>query len=209
MLRRNDNGFTLIELLLSIVIIGIITVPLSNVVISYLHNTDATTARLSESHDAQISAAYWAQDVASIGTHATVSPYALIRSIEVDIAYNAGYSCGDPGTPNAVVRFAWDDYPSGSTTAKIVRVAYVVETVSGQSQLHRIRCYDSSSPVSDIVLAHDLASTPPTVGCPTVSTNCQDAPAVPTSVTLNLTIKDPKNTGSAYAVTLTGQRRQT
>ncbi len=208
MLRRGDKGFTLVELLVAISIIGIITVPLSNVVIGFLHNSDATSARLSESHDAQIASSYWAQDVASIGTRATTSPYALKQSIEVGAAYDGGlYPCGASGTPAAVVRVAWDDYSSASSTARIVRVAYVVETVSGETQLHRIRCNGSSTPVSDIVLAHDLdAGTPPTVTC---STTCTAAPAVPATATLNLTIHDPKSNGSAYTVTLTGQRRQT
>jgi len=78
---RADDGFTLVELVLAILIIGVITVPLSNAVIAYLHNADATTARLLESHDAQIASAYWAQDVASIGIRNTTSPYALNQSV--------------------------------------------------------------------------------------------------------------------------------
>jgi prepilin-type N-terminal cleavage/methylation domain-containing protein len=208
MFRRGDKGFTLIELLVAIAIIGIITVPLSNVVIGFLHNSDATTARLTESHDAQIASAYWAQDVSSIGTRATTSPYALNQSIETGAAYNSGlYPCGASGTPAAIVRLAWDDYANATSNGTIVRVAYVVETVSGQTQLHRIRCNGSSTPISDTVLAHDLiAGTPPTVTC---SSTCTAAPAVPATVVLNLTIQDPKNTGAAYAVNLTGQRRQT
>jgi type II secretory pathway pseudopilin PulG len=46
----DDDGFTLIDLLLVIVIVivivGIISVPLANVVLGYLRGTDATTARL-------------------------------------------------------------------------------------------------------------------------------------------------------------------
>jgi prepilin-type N-terminal cleavage/methylation domain-containing protein len=204
-LRRGADGFTLVELLVAIAILGIITVPLSSVVIAYLRNTDATTARLIESHDAQIAAAYWAQDVASIGTRSTTNPFALKQSVETAVAYNVGlYPCGPTGTPSAIVRLAWDD-SSGPGAAKLVRVAYVVQTVSGQTELHRLRCEGSPVVVSDVILAHDLdPSTPPALGC---STTCT-APAVPKSITLTLTIKDPKNLGGAYVVSLTGQRRQ-
>jgi prepilin-type N-terminal cleavage/methylation domain-containing protein len=205
-LRRGADGFTLVELLVAIAILGIITVPLSSVVIAYLRNTDATTARLIESHDAQISSAYWAQDVASIGARSTTSPFGLNQSVETAVSYNLGlYPCGPAGTPSAIVRLAWDD-SSGPGAAKLVRVAYVVQTVSGQTELHRLRCEGSPVVVSDVILAHDLdPSTPPALGC---STTCTASPAVPKSVTLTLTIKDPKNLGGAYVVSLTGQRRQ-
>jgi prepilin-type N-terminal cleavage/methylation domain-containing protein len=208
-----DAGFTLIELLVAIVILGIITVPLSNVVIAYLRNTDATTARLIESHDAQISSAYWAQDVASIGTRETTTPFGFIQSVETGVAYNSGlYPCGAAGTPSAIVRLAWDDSNGPAVDPTLVRVAYVVQTVSGQTELHRLRCEGSAATkliftvVSDVTLAHDLdPSTPPALGC---STTCTASPAVPKSITLTLAIKDPKNLGGAYVVRLTGQRRQ-
>jgi prepilin-type N-terminal cleavage/methylation domain-containing protein len=204
-LRRGADGFTLVELLVAIVILGIITVPLSSVVIGFFRSADATTARLIESHDVQIATAYWAQDVASIGTHSTTSPFALNQSVETGVAYNAGlYQCGAAGTPNAIVRLAWDDSSGPGTT--LVRVAYVVQTFSGQTELHRLRCNGSAVVVSDVTVAHDLdPSTPPVLVC---STTCTASPAVPRSVTLTLTIKDPKNLGGAYVVGLTGQRRQ-
>jgi prepilin-type N-terminal cleavage/methylation domain-containing protein len=214
-LRRRDSGFTLIELLIAIVIIGFISVPLGNVVISFLQNTDSTTARLNESHDAQIVAAYWAQDVASVGTRdwANVSsspPFPLKQSIETNVSAAGGlYPCGAAGTPNALIRLAWDDFSGGPTsTPPQVSVAYVVWTMSGQTQLHRITCRSSApaSPTSDLIIAHDLyAATPPSVACSSLCT----AVSVPQSVTITLTIKDPKNLGSPYAVTLNGQRRQT
>lgn len=211
-----DAGFTLVELIIAIVIIGVITVPLSNVVIGYLRNTDATTARLLESHDVQITSAYWAQDVASMGTRSTTNPYALTQSVETGVetgvAYDSGlYPCGTAGT--VIVRFAWDDFSEADATPQVlvrtqVRVAYVVQTVSGETALHRFRCNGSAVVVSDVTLAHDLdpsTSTPAAVAC---STTCSAAPAIPTTVTLTLTLKNPKNRDVAYAVTLTGQRRQ-
>ena len=205
-LRRGADGFTLVELLVAIVILGIITVPLSNVVIGYFRNTDATTARLIESHDAQISSAYWAQDVASIGTRSTTAPYPLNQSVWTGAS--SLYLCPTAGTP--IVSLAWDDFTSAGTRT-LIQVVYVVQTVSGQTELHRVRCQGSAAVVSDVNLAHDLdPSTPPTVAClGTSGVNCAAAgPDVPKFVTLTLTIKDPKNLGAAYVVKLTGQRRQ-
>ena len=205
-LRRDDSGFTLIELLMAIVIVGIITVPLANVFFGFLRGADDTTARLSESHDLQIAAAYWAGDVASIGTRDTTSPYALKQSVETGPAYNFGlYPCGAEGTPDAIVRLAFDNF-TGDGTGTLVRIAYVVRTVSGRTELHRLRCQGSSAVVSDITLAHDLdPSTPPALTC---SSTCTAAPVVPMTVTLTLTLKDPKNQGAAWSASLTGQRRQ-
>jgi prepilin-type N-terminal cleavage/methylation domain-containing protein len=198
-----DDGFTLVELLIAIVIIAVITVPLSGVVIGYLRNTDATTARLLASHDVQIVSAYWAQDVASIGTRGPAPTYTLAQSVETNVAYNSGlYPCGAAGTPAAVARLAWDDF-SGAGPATVVRVAYVVENTT---ELHRLRCNGSATVVSDVMLAHDLATAPTCSGPSGVS--CTSAPAVPTQMTLNLTLTDPGNPGATYVVPLTGKRRQ-
>ncbi|MGV8848146.1 MAG: PulJ/GspJ family protein [Propionibacteriaceae bacterium] len=205
-LRRGADGFTLVELLVAIVILGIISVPLGNVLIGYFRNTDATTARLIESHDAQISSAYWAQDVASIGTRSTTPPNPLNQSVWTGAS--SPYLCPTAGT--RIVSLAWDDFTSAGTRT-VIQVVYVVQTVSGHTELHRVRCQGTAAVVSDVTLAHDLdPSTPPTVACPGTSVvNCAGAGSdVPRSVTLTLTIKDPKNLGAAYVVRLTGQRRQ-
>jgi prepilin-type N-terminal cleavage/methylation domain-containing protein len=209
-LRRGADGFTLVELLVAIVILSIITVPLSNVVIGFFRSADATTARLIESHDVQIATVYWAQDVASIGTRSTTSPFALNQSVETGVAYNAGlYQCGAAGTPSAIVRLAWDQVNGPAAPATIVRVAYVRQAGPGQTkltELHRLRCEGSTAVVSDVTVAHDLdPSTLPVLVC---STTCTASLAVPKSVSLTLNIKDPKNLGAAYVVKLTGQRRQ-
>jgi hypothetical protein len=106
------------------------------------------------------------------------------------------------------VTLAWDDFSSAGTRT-VIQVVYVVQTVSGQTELHRVRCQGSASVVSDVTLAHYLdPSTPPTVACLGTSGCAAAGPAVPKSVTLTLTIRNPKNLGAAYVVTLTGQRRQ-
>jgi len=213
---RGDDGFTLVELLLAIIIIGVITVPLADVVIGYLHNTDATTARLLASHDVQITSAYWAQDVASIGTRSTVAPYPLKKSVWTGASVDL-YSCPTAGSP--IVSLAWDDFSSAGART-VIQVVYTEPTVSGptgpQKELHRVRCEQSSSGVTvgpDLTLAHYLASTSPAVACPTTSTECAPdpppvPPTVPTIVKLTLTLKDPGNQTGVYVVPLTGQRRQ-
>ena len=209
-----DSGFTLIELLVVALVIGIITVPLGNVVLSYLRNTDETTGRLKESHDIQIASAYWAQDVASIGTRDPGPTYALKQSIEVGGATTPSwpYQCGT-GT-GIVVSLIWDDFDTPGAGPTYIEVAYQIVTVSGlPTELHRIRCNGPASVVSDTVVAHDLdPAHAPELGCPdlpTVPVTCTSA-AVPPTVNLTLHIKDPKDrNSSAYSVTLTGQRRQT
>jgi prepilin-type N-terminal cleavage/methylation domain-containing protein len=211
---RHDEGFTLIELLIAIVIIGIIAVPMGNVIIGYLHTTNATTGRLTESHDAQLTAAYFQQDVGSVGVRDytdTTTPAGFKQSIEVAAAAGGGlYPCGTAGP--ALIRLAWDDFTTGPSTSPIqVRAAYVLQSVPGQSQLalHRVVCKGSASVASDTVLAHDVVSA--SVGCPSTTATCgHSGAALPLTVSLTLTIHD-SNSGSAvnYVVVLTGQRRQT
>lgn len=205
---RRDNGFTLVELLIAIVIMGVITVPLVGVIVGYLHNSITTSARLSESNDAQITAAYWTQDVASIGTRSTTSPFALNQSVFT--TDTTTYPCAvTNSTP--IVRFVWDDYLSGPGPATQISVAYVTEHVGvgNQIQLHRLKCSGSSTVSTDHVLAVDLVSTTlPVVTCvPMLCTGTGSN--VPRSVTLTLYIKDPNDTTSSYTVQLTGVRRQT
>lgn len=206
-MRRSDAGFTLVELLIAIVIIGIITVPLGNVIISYLRNSDQTNAWLSESHDVQIAAAYFSQDVASVGVRGDDA--ALVQSIETNAPAAGGlYPCGTTGT--ALVRFAWDQYTVGSDAPEgllptTVVAAYVVTADSGRNQLHRVYCDGSTAVTSDVVLVHNLDSV--SVTCE--PTDCTAYPNVPERVKLQLTVKAPGSTDSPYTITLTGQRRQT
>lgn len=204
-MASDDSGFTLVELLLVIVILGVITVPLADVILGALRQTDQSAGRLAESHDAQIAAAYWARDVASLGTRSTVDPLnpTLRTSIETNVAYNGGsYPCGTAGTPNAVVRFAWDDAVAGTPpTTTLVVVSYLVKPAGVRSTLHRLRCNGTTTPVSDTVLAHDIVAAP-TLQC---TPGCSGAPKV---VSMRLSIQDPKSREPNYVITLDGNRRQ-
>jgi Tfp pilus assembly protein PilE len=163
--RRDDAGATLIEVLVAVVVLGVIAVPLGNAVIAVLHNTDRTSGRLTESHDAQLTAAYWGQDVASVGTRDRTDPYnpVLKPSIERDVAATAGtYPCGTASSPTAIVRFASDDASAAGTT--VVVVAYGAVRFGTRYTLHRLRCAGSTTPSSDLILAHDLLAAP-TVAC--------------------------------------------
>jgi prepilin-type N-terminal cleavage/methylation domain-containing protein len=212
--RGPENGFTLIELLLSIVIIGIITVPLGESIIGVLRNTDATSTRMVLSHDAQISAAYFAQDIAGVGTRDSTLPGlpfkpSIQSSPPSNVPYNSGGTCGTSITPNAVVRFLADDYNTSTSpaTQQTDVVAYYVQTVAAERQLHRLKCLGpSSTPVSDLVVAHNLGSADPQVTCKTAGTtvSCTTA-TLPQQVTMTFTLV---KSGQTYPVTLNGQRRQ-
>jgi len=211
-----EAGFTLIELLITITLLGVVVVPLAGAVMAFLRDSDVTTARMSESHDAQLATAYFAQDVQAVGVRnytATGSAYFPLRqSVETAAPAGAGvYPCGDPALPAAVVRLAWDDFRQGAGSAATqVRVAYVVEN---RTELHRVLCAGSATPVSDVRIARNLAAPYAAVTCADASGSpvaCTGSgSATPASVSLSLTLHDPQSpAGSTYTVTLTGQRRQ-
>lgn len=208
-LRRDDRGFTLIELLIAIVILGVIIVPLAGAIISYLRNTNATVGRLSENHDVQIAAAYFAQDVDSVGLRDwadKTTPFALAKSIETGTNTVGSYAaCG----PSAVVRFGWDN-PDDATAVQQEQVAYVVPAATPK-ELHRVVCVNGAQ-TSDTVLVHNVAATAPTVTCykdaaDVVGVACTSAAPVPQRVKLVLTVRNSA-TGQDLPVTLVGQRRQ-
>lgn len=204
----DERGLTLVELLVVIAILGIIIVPLGNAMITYFKSSTESTNLLSESHDAQIAAAYFAQDVQSVGVRDwTATAFPTKQSIEQNVDPTSGlYPCGSASLQTAMIRMAWNDPDSAATDAKVVVVSYVLV---GQ-QLHRVQCLDTPSggsftsvTRSDAVIAHNVDAQP-TVTC---STSCTSA-TVPQTVTLVLHLQTAGSNDPEFVVTLTGQRRQ-
>ncbi|EOD65671.1 prepilin-type N-terminal cleavage/methylation domain-containing protein [Amycolatopsis vancoresmycina] len=205
--RRSDAGFTLIELLIVVVILGVVAAPIANVVIVSIRNTDATSARLAVSHDAQQSAAFFAQDVAATGLRdysglVASGAVPFSPSVQLNAAYNAGGQvCGTAATPVSLVRLLSDDWDTSPPSATR-RTAIVAYYLAG-TELHRLRCVGSAAPVSDAVVAHNVDPATPAVTC---ASACTDA-AVPLWVKLTFTAVT--RNADPYPITLFGQRRQT
>jgi prepilin-type N-terminal cleavage/methylation domain-containing protein len=195
----NDEGLTLPELLITVVILGIIMVPLGNAMLGFMKFTDQTTQRLNESHDLQLAAAYFAQDAQSVGVRDwSAYPYPLRESVEYNAAPTGGsYPCGTAATPVAAVRMAWDD-PAAIGTGRVV-VSYVVSPTATGKELHRLTCGAAGTVTEDIVVAHNVVDATADAG----------GPGQPGVIVLHLRIKDPKSTGDAVSIDLSGQRRQT
>ncbi|HVK26257.1 MAG TPA: prepilin-type N-terminal cleavage/methylation domain-containing protein [Actinokineospora sp.] len=202
--NRDEAGFTLVELLMAIVILSVITIPLTSLIISGMRNTTTSSSRMELSHDAQISSTYFGHDVATVG----IRDYAAAQgaggvgfkaSIQLDAAYNAGgYTCGTATTPVARLRLLSDrwDNTGASPTMSVDVVAYYL----AGTELHRIKCAGS---VTDIVVAHYVTPGSLAVNCG----GACDTAAVPQQVTLSFTVTKPNAT--TYSISLNGQRRQT
>jgi prepilin-type N-terminal cleavage/methylation domain-containing protein len=199
-----DAGFTLIELLVTVVILSVITVPLGNFMLQYLKNYTTTSDRLNDSHDIQIATAYFGQDVANIGVHASTAPYDFAQSV-----WTTGFPgtyCGQ-GAGATVVLMTWDAWTVGSSAGQTTgsndpsSVAYVKQGTT----LHRIYCASGTAVSSDVTVVHNLQSA--TVACASPTT-CENA-TPPTTVKLTLGITTGSTDQAAPdPVTLTGQRRQ-
>jgi prepilin-type N-terminal cleavage/methylation domain-containing protein len=205
---RGECGFTLTELVITIVIMAVIILPLGNFVIEYFINTGTTVARLSESHDEQLAASYFAQDVANVGTRD--SNLNMQQSVWTG-SFPSGHCGASVAAGDQVLLLEWDDrwWNNSVTPAReehrIDAVAYVRATASGETQLRRIYCKGNSQ-VSDNVVVHNLdPGVTPLVTC---STTCTAA-AVPASISLQVRIAEPSSDGQPLTVTLNGERRQT
>jgi len=196
-LKSDDAGFTLIELLVSVVILGFIVAALSTALIAVIHNTNGTSQRLAESHDAQVAAAYFGNDVQSAAVTGTVVPGNPL--------YDP--SCNDPVAGSvSVVEFRWWEYDA-SARASYNLAVYSTEPAAGvgtQPLLRRRFCQQpfggALSLKSDATMAHVLsASTAPSF-CSSPSP-CAGQP----SNAVALTVTE----ASGYQFVVSGVRRAT
>jgi prepilin-type N-terminal cleavage/methylation domain-containing protein len=195
--RSEDGGFTLVELVITVAILGIIILPLGNLVLEYFQNYPQTENRVADSHDMQIAAAYVSNDVADAGVHASYTSAATSQSIWTT-SFPASY-CGS-GAGTTVLLLSWNTWTvaGGGSFGATSSVAYVNES----GVLHRIYCAVGSTVASDAVLVDGLQAA--SVSC---SSTCSGTPP-PSTVSLALTISTGASDTAATSVTLTGQRRQ-
>src|SRR5437588_124844 len=69
-----EGGFTLVELLIVMVILPLIVAAIAVAIISTERNAGATSARLSDSANAQITSEYYIPDIQSAQVSATITP---------------------------------------------------------------------------------------------------------------------------------------
>lgn len=135
---QGDDGFTLIELLIVLVILPLIIGGVAAAVIAELNNTSQSDARgtyvrLADSHDTQITSAYFVRDVQSASSVSTNTSTSL---------------CPTDGSQTQVLGLSWKD---GSIP---VAVSYGTST-SAPFTLIRRYC-QGSNPEVDSTIAHQV-----------------------------------------------------
>ena len=194
-----DGGYTLIELLSTVIILGIIVLPLGNFMLAYLQNSTDTRDRIADSHDIQIATAYFSEDVANMG----------VRDSSGNLQASAWTSATSPycgsGAGSLVLLLSWSAVNTTTvggvtteTTPKVSSAAYVNES----GALHRVYCDSGNSTVSDTTMAHNFAGA--TVVC---DTTCSGV-TPPATVTLNLSIASTGDRTAPDPVPLIGHRRK-
>jgi prepilin-type N-terminal cleavage/methylation domain-containing protein len=204
----DERGFTLIEVLITITLMGVVSLALSDLVIGALKQMSATSDRLDLSQDGQLSAVYFSRDVAAVGlrdygaaTDGGSLPFK--PSVQLDAAdTTGGTTCGP--VPVAVLRLLSDDWDISVTpaTRRTAVVAYYLKPAGDVVELHRASCLGSGAVASDLVLFDSVKPGSVSVSC---STPCAGI-ATPLSISLRFLATRPSS--GDQEVVLTGLRRQ-
>jgi prepilin-type N-terminal cleavage/methylation domain-containing protein len=150
-----EAGFTLVELLIVMVILPLIVAAIAVAIISTERNAGTTSARLSDSANAQISSEYYIPDIQSAQ---------FVTTIDVPPPPSPGYSstipqvCGD-GTGTSLLLGLYR--PAIGSTGTM-SVGYWVTTAGGSSSIMRYSCTLNSSfnasVVNKVVISDDIST---------------------------------------------------
>jgi type II secretory pathway pseudopilin PulG len=151
--KVQEAGFTLIEVMIVIVFVAVVIGGIAAAMITSFKNVAAVQSKVSDSHDAQVAASYFARDVQTATTLSTA----------------ATPTCGGGGAGTQVLGLGWTDSSSGNQ----VNVSYKTATLGGVAVLQRWFCNGAGSP-SPTVISHtgsiSVDQTVKTDGVSTVST---------------------------------------
>jgi len=154
--RARDAGFTLLELLIVLGILPLVIGGIAVAMVASFQNEGAVTARLADSHDAQITSAYFVRDVqaASLISTSTTAPV-----------------CPTPTTRSQLLGLRWS---SRGTTSS---VTYSLSTNTSSPYLMRSYCAGAAAPVTTIVSNQSFTG----LGPPTASNGCAGSSTCATS----------------------------
>ena len=139
---HGEEGLSLIELLIVMVILPIVIGAAVTAMITSFRSSSSVQSRLSQSHDAQITSAYFVRDVQTATGIRTTAPTPI---------------CGT-GVATQVLGLEWTSLTGPPTT---VGVSYVITSVGASPPvLQRRYCADVDSPTtfSTSTLSHDLGT---------------------------------------------------
>jgi hypothetical protein len=200
-----EDGFTLIELLIVVVLVPFVIGAVAIVLTTALKDQTGVAGRLNDSHDAQITSAYFVRDVQ--GASGTVST--LPATILCSPSSAAGKLQPMTGTVQ-VLGLQWT--PTGSST--VTSVSYNYGKVGATSVLERDYCpggTPTSTPDARSIVAHGLSAQPTSVVC-LVTGGCQP-PGTQNSWTPGTLVKSAQimvpDTSSNFSYSLLASPRRT
>jgi hypothetical protein len=181
---------TFIEVLISVVLLTLITGAISAAFVTAMNSSRPTNARVRESNDAQLIAAFLVRDAQAAGG---VDPTNPLSTGDPTLGVSLTDASGCTGSGSLVFRFAWRDWMRpGVSRLHVANYFYTAAT----NQLVRQTCVDGVASTST-TLGYHIASTSP---------SCDPAnlcPGMPDSVSLTITETNNPLTSSPTPYTYT------